>query len=165
MSLSIETDAGQITYQQERRVIAAFHTLFPKLQFVETNKQRDAVNDGVVFDRKSNTLISVVETKCRGASLADLERWNMEWLITWEKVKRCAAVAREMRVLFVGLLYLTKSDTLLMVKIYDGHTDKWLVKYRKQETETQRNVSGGTTIRMNAFIDMRGATRVPMPRQ
>lgn len=161
--LSIESEVGRVTLEQERKVIATFHKHFPQHQLIETNKKLDAVNDGIIFHRATGVITSIVETKCRGASLDDLQGWGWEWLVTWQKVERCAMIAREMRVFFTGFLYLTHSDLLLMVKIYDGANDKWLVRYRKQETETQRNNKGGKTIRMNAFIDMRSATRFKMP--
>lgn len=160
MTMHIHTERGKETLEQERRVMAAFHKIFPNYQYVETDKDRDAVNDGIIMNRKTGTIIAVCETKCRSASTQQLvEQWHNEWLVTHKKIKRNAFVAREMRCYFTGLLYLAASDDLLITQLYDGNLDRWLVKYRTAETETQKNNAGGTAIRENAFIDMTDAKR------
>lgn len=160
MGLDVLTPKGQVTLEQERRVIAAFHKHYPGFSYIETDKTRDAVNDGVIVRTKTSTIVAVCETKCRGATLDDFERkWGYRWLMTHRKIKENAILARGMRVFFTGLLFLAESDMLLVQNLYDGNSDRWLVEYDVADTETQRTVNGGTTIRSNAFLDMRGARR------
>lgn len=160
MKMDIQSPKGQVTLAQERMVIAGFHKIFPNFLYAETDKDCDAVNDGVILNRKTNTIVAVCETKCRGASIEQLANdWKWEWLITHKKIERNAFLAREMRVFFTGILYLAHSNLLLMKQLYDGRTDKWLATYRTAKTTTRRNVNGGSATRENAFIDMRDANQ------
>ena len=155
--MDILTPKGQETLRKERAVIAAWPRLYPGFLYIETDKERDAVNDGIIVKAKTNTIVAVCETKCRGSTIEQFDNWNREWLITYKKIKRNAFLAREMRVFFTGIMYLAPSNILLVKNLYDGNADKWLVDFRTDKTETQQTVNGGRVVRENAFIDMRGA--------
>lgn len=160
MPLDIATPLGQATLAHERKLIAAFHRTYPPYLYVETDKTRDAVNDGVIVRRKDNTMLAVVESKCRDMTVENLyEDWCGEWLITWRKVKECSLLARAMRVNLTGMLYCLKSNVVLMKQLYDGNKDVWLTDFRTANTETQRTVNGGRVVRENAFINMENALR------
>lgn len=161
--LDINTPLGQAKLRDERRLIDAFHEHCSLYLYAETDKDRDAVNDGIIFNRDSRAIVSVVETKCRGSSIEWFEKHGGTWLITWKKVKRCAFLAREMRVFFTGILYFVPSNIALMAHVYDGNNDKWLIEPNVRETETQATVNGGRTVKENAFLDMKNALRFPVP--
>lgn len=162
--MDINTPRGQRTRELEAHIIRNFPSMLPGFGYLETDKEFDAKNDGILYSSKRNTIYSVCETKCRDMSITELEkRHNWFWLITWDKCERCAHVAREMRCYFTGILYCVSSGDVLMRHLYDGRADKWLVEYFVKETTTQATVNGGTALRENGFFDMRGAKRFRLP--
>lgn len=152
MILDINTERGRDSLWDEIAAIQFLKARWPGCVYAHTDKQKSAAVDAIIL--RHERIHAVAETKCRQMTLSELHnRFNSEWLVTYDKLKRAAQVADLLCVEFWGLLYLVPDKTLLRVKLYhDGH---WLVPMRIERTETQKTINGGKIIRENAFIDMR----------
>lgn len=155
MSLDIATNKGQESATQEINMIQVIGDLYPKFQFITTDKSKPADVDGVLIH--DGQIKAVVESKCRNASLDDLRgSFKNEWLVTYEKLTKGCALAKSLCVPFVGFLYLIKSESILSVQISDEH-GVFLPSIRIDRTKTQATINGGLVVRANAFIHMANA--------
>lgn len=152
MGLDIHSERGRATLAQELRAVEIVQSVWPYCEYYHTAKEGSASVDAIIV--RPPVVHAVAETKCREMSLHTLQNsFKNEWLVTADKIDRGVAVAELLQVEFWGFLYLVPDDIVLRVKIW--HPDaKWLVKMRREHTETQRTVNGGKAVRLNAFIDM-----------
>ncbi len=147
MGLDVLTENGQIAVNQSRRALE----LIGK-KYVETKQDTIADIDG--FFIHDNEVIACYEIKSRKASLEELEtRFNNEWIMTYDKVLRGAAISKALQIPFCGVLYLVEDDTAMLIAITDK-TGEMVAPIRVERTKTQATCNGGTASRVNAFIDM-----------
>lgn len=150
--MDILTPKGIATLKQERRAIELLRSKHPDVAYIHTPKDEPAKIDGVLI--KNNAVIAVVETKCRRMDYDTFTRtFENEWLITFDKLLDGRKIARDLRVPFVGMLYLVDSDTLLSQRIADENGD-WALPMRIKQTETQKTVNGGVVVRTNAYVKL-----------
>ena len=153
--MDILSPRGQVTRQQEERAVAIWLQRYPSYTYIQTPKDKAATVDAVLS--VDGVIKAVVETKCRNMSLAGFEKFKHQWLVTYEKVAKCADIASALCVPFVGFLYLVHDDVLLYQKIWEP--DKGFVcDISICQTLTRATVNGGNAVRANAFIDMTMAT-------
>lgn len=151
MSLDINTPKGQISLQQEQEMLAIITKACPGFSTVQTPKWAAAEVDGLVV--KGTAIAAIFESKCRDMTRDQLSRFGDEWLVTFEKLQKGAAIARSLCVPFVGYLYLVPDKKVLSVRIADEQGN-FLPKIRLERTETQATTNGGQTTRTNAYISM-----------
>lgn len=141
---------------QEKAAIQIFLGKYRDFDFIETPKDKPADIDGFIV--KGATLVSGVEVKCRMMSYHDLmNKFNAEWLITYDKIERGIAICRSLGIDFRGFLYLVPEQILLIVKIWDYKTREDCIM-KIEETRTQATVNGGSIVRLNAYVDVSNAT-------
>lgn len=150
--MDVLTPAGQKTLQDEARAQEIFEINFPGWRYMHTPKNRPADVDAVVIHE--GQVSGVIETKCRyDVDLKEFnQRYNGQWLVTFDKLIKGRDVATALQVPLVGFLYLVRSDVLLMITIFENGS--FVPKIRMEETVTQKTVNGGRIVRTNAFIDM-----------
>lgn len=160
--MDILTPKGQITRQQEATALSIFLERFPSYDFVETPKDKPADIDGFIY--KDHVLVSGVEVKCRMMSYHDLmNKFNAEWLITYDKIERGISLCRSLGVDFRGFLYLVPDRTLVIVKLWDFKTGETACM-ELEESKTQATVNGGSIVRLNAYVDVSHATVIAQDR-
>lgn len=157
--LDINTPRGQesLAWVWAAEMVWATHN--PKWRLLVTPEDSPADVDGILFREGTKVISAVLEIKCRSMSEAHLVgQFGNEWLITQDKLERGCAVARALRVPFVGWLYLYNEGVLLVQRIANDD-GTMVVPHRKEMTETQATINGGSAYRMNTFISMAGARR------
>ena len=161
-NLDIATPRGQLTLADESRV-AAFVESVQGYRYATTDKRTAAPVDALLINA-SQTIVGVVETKCRyDVTEAEFDqRYRSEWLVTWDKILSGLSIAQQVRVPFFGFLFLVKSNRLLTFRIANS-AGLYVPAMRICQTETQATVNGGTAVRNNAFINMRDAKRYTLP--
>ena len=154
--MDILTPKGQETVLQEQLALTLFTQRYPDFGVVETPKDKPADIDGFIV--RDGTIISGVEVKCRMMSYHDLmNKFNSEWLITYDKIERGIAICRSLGIDFRGFLYLVPEQILIIVKIWDYKTREDCIM-KIEETRTQATVNGGSIVRLNAYVDVSNAT-------
>lgn len=150
MGLDILTPKGQISLDQEKRMIKKLDSIWNGwgVSFIETNKDKDAGCDGFIV--KMNTIVGAYESKCRELTEEELRDFGT-WLITADKIKQGRILSKILKVGFLGFLYLVPEDKIFMWKITDS-AGEYLFDFRIEESETQKTVNGGTIIRQNAYL-------------
>lgn len=156
MGLDVLTDRGQETIAHEQACVDIWHRHYPRVRYAHTPKREHATVDAVLVNDDDH-LVAVVEQKSRTMSLDTLASWDYEWLVTLEKVKAAARICAALRVPLVGFLYLVPDEMLLVRRICDIDGAP-VAPIRTERTTTQATVNGGTADRVNAFVDMRGAS-------
>lgn len=156
--MDILTPKGQKTVEEENEAVALFEAAYPEYRYLRTPKDKPSPVDAVISHGAG--VFGVAECKCRQMTLGTLSRtFNWEWLITGAKLTDGIAVAQALAVPFVGFLYLVPDKLLMVQRIWNPDAG-YCVPIRWQETETQATVNGGKALRVNAFIDMRGARMI-----
>jgi len=156
--MDILTPKGIVTRQQEMEAIQIFLGKYPDFDFIETPKDEPADIDGFVI--KGGTIVSGVEVKCRMMKYDHLMNdYKGRWLITHDKIERGIAVCRSLGIDFRGFLYLVPDRTLLIVRLWD-HRTGITADMKLEETLTQATVNGGSIVRLNAYVNIAGATIV-----
>ena len=155
MKLDIKTPKGRKSLADEREAIDKFEGLNPGYWFLETPKLEPAVVDGVFY--KEGVLNSVVEVKVRNMTHKTLkEDYDDEWLVTADKIERGRRLSQELRIPFVGFLYLLPERRLFTLSITDK-AGEYRFEFRTEETKTQKCCNGGEAVRLNAFLPMKTA--------
>lgn len=159
MQLNINTPRGKHSQRHEQELISALSVKWPNLSWVDTPKDMPAAVDGLWIN-KHGSVHAVVETKCRDLTEdLFLGRYDGEWLITADKLKHGCTVAVLLGVPFYAYLALVPDGVLYYRKISDSR-GKRLANWREEKTTTPRNINGGSVERVNAFLQMRDATRI-----
>jgi len=148
--LDVNTPKGQESLQHELRAVELWNNYYPDFTYVHTPKDGSALVDAVIVNNETN-VVAVVEQKSRNMSLEQLQKWDSEWLITFDKIEAGRYVANSLGVPYIGFLYLIPDDLLLTQKISDKN-GQWTCDYRTAVTETQETINGGTISRLNAYI-------------
>ena len=89
-------------------------------------------------------------------TLEQLQKWDNEWLITYDKIEAGRYLGNALGVSYIGFLYLIPDDLLIIQQISDN-SGKWTCEYRTAVTETQETVNGGSIARLNAYINLDNA--------
>lgn len=148
--LDVNTPKGQQSLQHELRAIELWNHYYQDFTYVHTPKDGPAYVDAVIVDNEAQ-VVAVVEQKSRNMTLEQLQTWDYEWLITYDKIEAGRYVANALGVPYIGFLYLIPDDLLITLKISDGH-GKWTCDFRTDITETQETINGGKIERLNAYI-------------
>jgi hypothetical protein len=158
--MDVLTARGQLTLVDERIAANAFSRA-TRIEYVRTPDDQPAKADAVLV--RDGRLIGLVETKCRyDLTLEQFRsRFANEWLVTMDKIESSKALAAGLCVPLYGFLFLVSSGVLLTKKIA-GADGQYECKFRVDRTETQATVNGGRARRVNAFINMAGATEFPV---
>jgi hypothetical protein len=153
MSLDVLTENGQIAVEHSRRALE----LIGK-KYVETKQDTIADIDGFMLN-KSNEIMACYEIKSRNTTLDELEgRFDNEWIITYDKIIRGAAIAKALQIPFCGILYLVNDDISMLVTIAD-EIGELCVPIRVVRSKTQATCNGGTANRVNAYVNMDSARK------
>ena len=154
--MDILTPKGQETVRQERSALALFTEKFPDYGVVETPKDKPADIDGFIV--RGTTLTAGFEVKCRNMTAHELKnQFGNRWLVTADKLERGANICRGLCIPFKGFLYLVP-DNMLIIKTIWTPKDGYDTGIDYMQSETQATVNGGTALRINAYIDVSGAT-------
>jgi hypothetical protein len=87
-------------------------------------------------------------------SLFDFQtKFKSEWLVTFDKLLRAAALSRQLQLSFTAIVYLIPDRIVLAKTLWDAD---WMLKVDMsvKQTTTQRTVNGGSVSRANAYIDL-----------
>jgi hypothetical protein len=153
--MDVLTPAGQQTIQDELEAVFIWGQHHPDLIYCHTPKDRESPVDAVLT--KSSRVCGVVETKCRYDMTVEQffnEREGL-WLVTFDKIINARQVALSLGVPLLGFLYIVQDKTLLVKKITDAY-GKFLIDIDITNTTTQMTVNGGSIVRSNAYLDMKG---------
>lgn len=156
--LDVNSLKGQESLEHELRAVQLWNSHYTDFTYVHTPKDGPALVDAVIVDNDTN-VVAVVEQKSRNMSLEQLQNWNMEWLITFDKIEAGRYVGNALGVPYIGFLYLIPDDLLITQKISDKD-GKWTCEFRTDTTETQETINGGKIVRLNAYIDVTGAKQI-----
>lgn len=152
MTLDVLSAKGQKAVEQARQGLS----LIPR-RYVETRQDREGAIDGFFLNESSSHIAAAFEVKARDMTFDQLmQRYKGEWILTFEKIKKGADVARYMCVPFFGVVYLVPENRTLLVQLTDDHGNI-VAPMRLEVTETQANCNGGHATRTNAFISMKNA--------
>lgn len=159
MHLNINTPRGKHSQRHENDLISALSIKWPNLAWVSTPKDMPAAVDGMWIN-KYGIIHAIVETKCRDMTEdLFLGRYDGEWLITADKLKRGCTAAALIGAPFYAYLALVPDGVLYLRKVADGKGRR-LATWREETTGTPRNINGGYVERVNAFLQMRHSTRI-----
>ena len=157
-NLDVLTINGQKSIADEQNAKAIFIRNFPQYSYIETPKAKAADVDA--FLTKNGVIEAIIETKCRyDVTLEEFnQRYEGQWLVTFDKLERAKILAKILKIDVVGFLYIVKSRTLLIQKIIgDG---EYIGRIVIDKTKTQKTINGGSIERINAFIDMTKARNI-----
>lgn len=151
--LDVNTARGQQTLRDEERCLALISQAYPGWTFAPTLKDREATVDG--FFLRDGVVQAVVEQKSRYDVSYDefVERYNNQWLITFEKIVKARDIANSLCVPLVGLLYIVRDGVCLTQSLW-SQSRGWIVDIDIRKTHTQATVNGGKALRDNAYVDM-----------
>jgi hypothetical protein len=156
--LDVNSPKGQESLEHELRAVQLWSHHYSDYTYVHTPKNGPALVDAVIVDNDTN-VVAVVEQKSRNMSLEQLQKWNNEWLITYDKIEAGRYVANSLGVPFIGFLYLIPDD-LLITKQLSNAQGEWTCEFRTALTETQETINGGLITRENAYVDLTGAKHI-----
>ncbi len=149
MALDVLSERGKKAVEQLRDGLRMIGR-----QYVETRQDVEGDIDGFFLSADGTTLAAAFEGKARNMSLSDLEnRFDNEWLVTYEKIAKGAVISRSLRVPYFGVVYLVPDKTTLLVKLTDDHGNI-VAPMRLGVTDTQATCNGGKATRTNAYVSM-----------
>ena len=147
MGLDINTPLGQESLQQELKMLDEIKKCW-NVDIILTDKKVDALCDGFLV--RNNVIIALFESKCRNMTLNQLENYG-SWLITYNKVEKCKTLSEQLKVPFLGFLYLVDDNIVMHWNITDKEGNYQFI-FDHQETKTQKTINGGEIIRDNAYL-------------
>ena len=108
-----------------------------------------------------NDIVALFECKIREAayesgSLSFKGRSFDSLILSEDKILNGANMARQMKLDFFLIAYLTLSKHYLIYKLYDVEANL-VLPYESKSTWTQENVNGGEAYRKNAFLKVKAA--------
>ena len=149
--LDINTEKGQVTVQQENKMLRYVEKCWGVIAVVTKKKEdhADAVCDGFLI--KDGEVIALFESKCRKLTLEQLEKYG-SWLITYEKIKKCRLLSEYLRIPFIGFLYLLDDEIIMHWNITDSD-GKYNFEFTHEETSTRKTINDDTQVmRDNAYL-------------
>lgn len=158
MNLDVLSPRGQVSVADEERMAVSLERIY-SFKYLTTPKDQPSVADGMLLS--DSAIFAVVETKCRydipNAKDFYEGMYSGEWLVTFDKYMRNCELARMLCITLVGIIVLPKSNEWIIKRLFCGSTNTHLTTIRLETTKTKATINGGTALRTNAFIDMRGA--------
>jgi hypothetical protein len=152
MALDVLSKRGRQAVEESRLGLALVGR-----PYVETAQEREGDIDGFFLSQNGTTLAAAFEAKARDMTLDQLRNgYGNEWLVTYEKIAKGAAISRSLCVPLFGVVYLIPDQTTLLVKLTDDHGNI-VAPVRLAVTETRANCNGGKAIRTNAYVSMENA--------
>jgi hypothetical protein len=152
--LDVVTPAGLRSVEDFDEAVALWESANVGWRVALLPRDRQSDIDGFLIDPLGD-VAAVIEGKCRyGITLDDFRTtFGNSWLVTMDKLVRGAAVARSLRVPFVGFLYIAADGVLLTRRLAD-EDGTFAAPFECRRTTTQKSINGGVADRANAFIDM-----------
>jgi len=147
MGLDVNTPLGKQSKENEMKMLKYISWAWG-VNIMQTNKNGSAACDGFIF--RGDELSGIFESKCRDLSLDELESHG-SWLITNEKIEKCAQLSKLLNTPFIGFLYLLKDNIIMYWHITDEF-GKYKFDFQVVETETRKTVNGGSVVRKNAYL-------------
>ena len=183
MKLDAQTPRGKNALKWARRGLRAWARDNPRYCYMQTNEETYADLDAVIgvpsvrFPKDVDTNVDahmlyvdaevdhVLEAKARDMTKEKFfGEYGGTWLVTYDKLKRCYDTAFSLRTNFYGLLVLIPDKVCYhrILAEYNKETGglEWVVPFKVMETETQKNINGGSAWRENAYIDMNGVDEI-----
>jgi hypothetical protein len=120
-SAFFDTPAFNRTLQNECDAIDVFARHFPDLSFIKTGKKDPSIADG--FVAKGESLLCVVETKCREFSFEKLTTpssmggFDSEWMIDFNKIARVREISTALCLPFYVWNFFVPDKTLVIQKV------------------------------------------------
>ena len=152
MALDVLSKKGQKAIEESRIGLSLVGR-----QYVETSQEREGDIDGFFLSQNGTTLAAAFEAKARDMTLSQLRnQFGGEWLVTFEKIVKGAAISRSLCVPLFGVVYLIPDKTTLLIKLTDDHGNI-VAPVRLAVTETKANCNGGMATRTNAYVSMDNA--------
>ena len=158
MRLDIDTPKGQISLQQEQKMLYAIEQMYG-VEIVQTDKAKPCEVDGFIVKR--GVVIGVFESKCRNLSIEQLRQFDNEWLITFDKILAGLKASQFFKVPYYGFLYLVDDDVGIKLRMSDD-LGNLIVRIRVDRPDTQKSINGGSVIRTNAYVDVSSGVRFPI---
>lgn len=155
--LDISTERGRRTLEDERLVAILYERHHPGWRYLHTRKEKPAPVDALILDEQWE-IRHITETKCRyDMDLAKFRSsYNSQWLVTYQKIKEGCDAARLLCAPLIGLLFIVGEGIVLEKQLSD-EKGNLVAQLDVRRTVTQATCNGGTALRDNAYIDMRGA--------
>ena len=151
MTLDINTEKGQETLEQERKM-AALWEAETGWKYVNTPKSGASAVDALLLDGK--VVRGIAEQKSRNMSHHDFRyKFGSEWLVTYDKIRKLRKVSELLQVPSWGFLWLVPDSILLLKQITNGRGEM-VVNMRTDRTQTQATCNGGVANRYNAYLDL-----------
>ena len=149
MALDVLSPRGAEAVAQSRAGLALVGQ-----QYVETQQDREGDIDGFFLSSDGREIVAAFEAKARDMTLEMLRtKFRNEWILTFDKIVRGAAIAKATRVPLLGVCYLIPSDTTLVIRLAD-EDGNIVAPCRIEMTKTRATCNGGTAIRSNAYVSM-----------
>ena len=147
MSLDIETEKGQKSLNEEIKMLKYISKCWNVIIKI-TPKDKPLPHDGILIIE--NKIVGVFESKNRQMTIEQLENWG-SWLITFEKLEKCRAIAKNLKVPFYGFLGIEQSQLVMCWKITDNEGN-YLFNFEHNNSTTQATTNGGKAFRDNAYL-------------
>lgn len=183
MKLNAQTPRGKKALHYSRLGLRAFIRANPRYCYLQTNEKTPADLDAIIgvpdkeWVKRVNPEVDarflyiggevdhVLEAKARDMTKEKFfGDYKGTWLVSYDKLKRCYDTAFSLRTNFCGLLVLIPEMVCYhrLLAEYNEETGglEWRVKFKVMETETQKNINGGSALRENAYIDMNGVEEI-----
>jgi|21_taG_2_1085346.scaffolds.fasta_scaffold83631_1 hypothetical protein len=156
--LDVNTPLGQDAIKWARRGEKAFLEAHPSVALVETDQDKPADVDGIVYKAcEGGFITAVIETKARYYSIEKLTGdYGWEMLINADKLEKGAKLAIALKCNFAVLLVLVPSRLTLALKI-TGEDGEVIPKVRFEMKKIRATTNGGTALREVAYINMKQA--------
>jgi hypothetical protein len=149
--MDAKTRKGREALQHSADALAILQSKSGK-RFVPFSDDLPVDVDGVI--EQNGIVVGLYEVKARNMSLFDFQtKFKSEWLVTFDKLLRAAALSRQLQLSFTAIVYLIPDRIVLAKTLWDAD---WTLKVDMsvKQTTTQRTVNGGSVSRANAYIDL-----------
>lgn len=153
--LDINTKRGRVAAADQLRATEIVFGKDHQFHFLVTSITGAAAVDGFIC--KNGVVTGVAEIKSRDTDYNTLmTSFAGEWLVTHQKLLDLQSVSRLLKVPSYGLVYLTKSDCVIVVAITNSEGE-FVCRHREERSQTQATCNGGVANRMNSKVDVRGS--------
>jgi hypothetical protein len=155
--LGVKTEKGKAAEQAVRQAVLRLQK--PPYVFAWYPSDNYYAVDGFIVS--GNDIVALFECKIRDAVFQNGEivfkgKGFDSLILSEDKIISGVSMAKQMRLDFYLIAYLSKSRHYLIYKLYDVQSDK-VMSYASKSTWTQENVNGGEAYRKNAFLSVSSA--------
>lgn len=164
--LGVHTEKGRDnenknTKRCQRLLMQYVHRMDPRLKwegFADPEHSADGLIYSVRGGRAKNFWL--VEIKSRNLTEEQFSGFGNTWLITDNKVRANIALAQDLGVPWFGALNMIGGKVVWLKQICDENGVE-IDGIERRMSRTQATINGGTAVRLNAYIPMDGAERLP----